>query len=506
MIDATGKSTPKRLTFGQWGLWLGPIVGLLVYLLAPEADPGSAVSNGLSPAGRIVAGVGVWMAIWWLSEALPLAATALLPVAVLPILTGGTIGVRGAAVSYAHEMVLLFFGGFILGRAIEHVGLHRRIALSAIRLAGTRPHRLIAAFMLTGAFLSMWISNTATAVMMLPIALSVIHMIQPETDDPRPTQHTPFATALLLGVAYSTSIGGMGTLIGTPPNAQLAGFVTDQYGIRITFAQWLLIGLPLMVLLLPAAWWVLTHLAFRVENEPLSRAGQLLDEEIGKLGRMSASEWRVTGIFACTALAWITRQWLAQITIGGDWRPLVGLTDTGIAMLAGVAVFTLPGERGKPLMGWEQMRSIPWGVLLLFGGGLSLAKAAKDTGLADFVGMSVASWEGLSPFVLLAAMALVIVLLTEMTSNTATAAAFLPVIGGAAQGLQIAPLQMLVPATIAASCAFMMPVATPPNAVVFSSGAVTIRQMCKAGVWMNLISWGVLLLVSTALVPVVCSE
>ena len=500
--------TPGSSRTPGWGLWLGPVVGLAIYLLLPETAPSASEAAeatrqlGLTTAGRVVAGVGAWMAIWWLTEALPLAATALLPIAVLPLLTGGEIGIRTASASYAHEMVMLFFGGFILGRAIEHVGLHRRVALTSIRLAGTRPHRLIAAFMLTGAFLSMWVSNTATAVMMLPIALSVIHLVQPPSGDPVPTQQTPFASALLLGVAYSTSIGGMGTIIGTPPNAQLAGFVSTQYNIEITFDQWLMIGLPLVIILLPVTWLVLTRLAFRVPNEPLAGAAQMLSQALKDLGRPSACEKRVALVFVLTAVAWITRQWLTAITIGG-WQPLAGLTDTGIAMMAAVTIFVLPGEPGKRLMGWEQMRSIPWGVLLLFGGGLSLAKAAQVTGLADFIGGSVAAWDGLSPLALLAIITLVIVLLTEMTSNTATAAAFLPIIGGAAQGLEIAPLQMLVPATIAASCAFMMPVATPPNAVVFSSGTVTIRQMCKAGVWLNLIAWLVLLAASDVLVPIV---
>lgn len=482
----------------QLGLWIGPLFGLLIYWIAPETQ--DAASDGLSPAGRIVAGVGAWMAVWWLSEALPLAATALVPVAVLPLLTAGEISVRTAAAAYAHEMVLLFLGGFILGRAIEHVDLHRRVALTAIRFAGTRPHQLIAAFMWTGAFLSMWVSNTATAVMMLPIALSVIQLVQP-TDREQATNKSVFATALLLGVAYSTSIGGIGTLIGTPPNAQLAGYISSNFDFEISFATWMLVGLPLVLILLPVTWLVLTRVAFRVPNEPLSDADQTLKTALSALGPPTGAEIRVGIVFLLTALAWISRQWLTGLTLGEDWQPLSGLSDTGIALVAGVAVFVLPGEKGQRLMTWEQMRTIPWGVLLLFGGGLSLAKAAQATGLANFVGSTVAGWEGLSPIILIAVITLVIVLLTEMTSNTATAAAFLPIIGGAAQGLDIAPLQMLVPATLAASCAFMMPVATPPNAVVFGSGAVTIRQMCWAGIWLNSFAWITLIAVSYWLVP-----
>ncbi len=482
----------------------GPLIGLVVFWLLPAEDLASG-QGGLSFAGRVVGGVGAMMALWWVTEALPLAATALVPVAVLPILTLGEIPIRASAAAYAHEMVLLFFGGFILGRAIEHTGLHRRVALGAVSIAGTRPRKLIGAFMATGAFLSMWVSNTATAVMMLPIALSVIQLTRANPHDDAPVR-SPFATALLLGVAYSTSIGGMATLIGTPPNAQLAAFVETQYEIEISFVSWMLAALPLTLVLLPLAWWSLTRITFRTGNEPLDGVDDALRRERRAMGRMSQGERVVTGVFLVTAAAWISRQWLNQVTLPNGAQPFVGLTDTGIAMLAGVVLFMLPAGEGRRVLTWREMQTIPWGVLLLFGGGLSLARAADQTGFASFVGESVAGYQFLPTFVLLLILIATIVFLTELTSNTATAAAFLPVVGAAAIGLGVAPLSFLAPAVLASSCAFMMPVATPPNAIVFSSGAVTVAQMCRAGLWLNLFSIVLLGVAAYLLTPLLAAS
>ena len=483
------------------GLFGGPLLAALVYFLLPSTDPAAALeaADGLTHAGRAVAAVGILMACWWLSEALPIPATALLPLALFPLLTGGEITIREAATSYGHELIFLFVGGFMLALTMERWQLHRRLALRTILIVGTYPRRVILGFMIASAGLSMWISNTATVVMMLPIALSVIELVRrsfrrakdltlPEDGEP-----FPFAICLLLGTAYGASIGGLATLIGTPPNALLAAFVSDNYGRQITMQSWLPIGLSASVLFLPLCWWLLTGLVFPVRMPPIPGGRALIREELLRLGKMSAAERRVGVLFLATALAWITRGWLTKIEIGGV-SPFAGVSDAGIAMLAAVLLFALPAGRGRErLLTWTQAVKLPWGILLLFGGGLSLAAAIRSTGVDRFIGGSVAGLEGSPTPVLVAAASALVIFLTEMTSNTATTATFLPIIGAAAEGLGLDPLLLLVPVTLAASCAFMMPVATPPNAIVFGSGEITIPQMCKAGIWLNLIGLAIVL-------------
>ena len=455
------------------GLFAGPVL-FLVMLLVPAPE-------GLSAAGWRAAAIGVLMAIWWISEAIPIPATALLPLVLFPLL--GVAPVDAAASPYANPIIFLFLGGFLLALGMQRWGLHRRIALGIIRAMGTGPRNLVWGFMAATAFLSMWVSNTATAVMMLPIGLSVIELLQrregKETAADPSESH--FAIALMLGIAYSASIGGMGTLIGTPPNALLAGFLRESYGVQIGFAQWLGIGVPLVVVMLPLCWLVLTRWVYPIRTGELGDGRAVIEREMREMGRISRPETLVAGVFTLAALAWIFRPLL---------EPLIpGLSDTGIAMAAGLLLFLLPVDlgRGEFVLTWEWATRLPWDALLLFGGGLSLAAAISDTGLAEWIGEAMSGLGGLPHLLLVILVTATIVFLTELTSNTATAAAFLPVLGSVALGIGENPLLLVVPAALAASCAFMLPVATPPNAIVYGSSFVSVPQMARAGVWLNLL-------------------
>ncbi|MCL7968740.1 MAG: DASS family sodium-coupled anion symporter [marine benthic group bacterium] len=448
--------------------------------------------GGLSGAAWRTAAVGVLMASWWVTEAIPIPATALLPLALFPVLGIGTIG--EAAAPFANPLIYLFLGGFLVAKSMQGVGLPRRIALETVRLFGTRPGSVIAGIMAASAFLSMWVSNTATALMMLPIGISLIELLPGEADEPSRSQ---FGTALMLGIAYACSIGGMGTLIGTPPNAFLAGFMLETYGVEIGFAQWMLLGVPLALVGLPLAWLILTRFVFPVPFEEIPGGAELIQSRRQALGPMRSPEKRVAAVFALTALAWMTRPLLQ------DWIP--GLSDAGIAIGAALLLFLIPsGEPGGGrLLTWRQAEATPWGVLVLFGGGLSLAAAIGRTGLGDWLGgrmETITHW----PLVLLvAAVVATVILLTELTSNTATAATFLPVLGAVALAIGQDPLVLAVPAALAASGAFMLPVATPPNAIVYGSGAVEMTDMVRAGVWINLLFTLLITAASRVFVPVV---
>ena len=473
------------------GRWAGLAVAAAMLLAPPPA--------GLDAAGWRTAAVGLLMALWWMTEALPIPVTALLPLVLFPLL--GVAGVDAAAAPYAHPLIFLFLGGFLIALALERWRLHRRIALSVVRLLGARPVRLVAGFMTASALLSMWISNTATAMLMLPIGLSLVELVQGEAategaiDADARGGH--FALCLMLGIAYGCSIGGTATLIGTPTNALLAAFLADAYALEVAFVDWLLLGLPLVALALPLTLAVLTRV-YPIRLREVPGGAAFIRQELERLGRLGRPEARVAAVFAATAAAWITRPWLER------WLP--GLSDTGIAMAGGLALFLVPagaGRRGEALLDWPTARRLPWGVLLLFGGGLSLAAAIRDTGLAAWIGEALRGLGALpAPLVVLLATA-VILLLTELTSNTATAAAFLPVLASMAAGLGIEPLRMLVPATLAASCAFMLPVATPPNAIVYGSGRVSVPQMARAGAWMNLVMLVLVFVLCWVLVPLV---
>jgi len=482
---------PERPHHGarRWG-WVGlvasPIVGLIVYLLL---EPGGELSE---PARRVAA-IAATMTALWLSEALPLAVTALLPLALFEPL--GVTPMRAAAAPYADPIIFLFMGGFMIALTMERWGLHRRLALNLLRLAGTRLSVMVGAFMLAAAALSMWVSNTATAVMMLPLGLSVIALL-PE-DSPASER---FAPCLLLAIAYSCSIGGLATLIGTPPNVVLAGFVRDSYGFEIGFGQWMLLGLPLALVFLVFAWLLLTRVLFPLGRSELPGGPDAIREQLRTLGRISRPETLTLVVFTLTALLWMGR-----VPLSGTFPVLAGLSDAQIAIAAGVLLFAIPvrPRAGVFLLDWTTASRLPWDVLLLFGGGLSLAAAVRVTELDAWIAHSVSGLAGAPEWVVALGVATLVVFLTELTSNTATATVFLPLLAGAAEGLGVDPLVLLVPAAVASSCAFMLPVATPPNAIVYGSGRLRIGQMARAGIALNIVSIVLATLAGAWLAPLI---
>lgn len=456
------------------GVSTGVAVFLAVLALPAPAD--------LAPEAWRTAAVAFLMAIWWLTEAVPIAATALLPIVLLPLVGAGTI--TEVAAPYANPIIFLFLGGFLIALSMERWQLHRRIALGILSRVGGRPAAILAGFMAATAFLSMWVSNSAVALMMLPIGLSVVGYVEPAGESgsgegTAPT--TGFALALMLGIAYAANIGGMGTLVGTPPNAFLAGFVQESYGIEIGFAAWLKLGLPLVLLALPLVYLVLARLMTRgAGTGDAAGAREAIRSELAALGPVTPAEKRVALVFVLAAGLWIFRPLLEP------WIP--GLSDAGIAITCGLLLFLLPAERaGRRVLDWEWAERLPWGVLILFGGGLSLAAAIDRTGLNTWLGGGAAGLADWPPWLFIGLVTAIVVMLTELTSNTATAAAFLPILGAVAVEVGWDPRLLAIPTALAASCAFMLPIATPPNAIVYSSGRVTIAQMARAGMWANVI-------------------
>ena len=448
----------------------GPVVAIILLLLpAPE---------GMSaPAWRLVA-LAAWMVIWWLGEAVPIPATALLPIPMMPLLDIAEM--KPVAANYGHTLIFLFLGGFLLAASMQRWGLHKRIALKIVSVVGTSPGSIIAGFMAATAFLSMWISNTATTIMMFAVGISVIGFIGQKAPDAAKVRN--FGVALMLGIAYSASIGGVGTLIGTPPNALLASFLQSTYDIQIDFFTWMMFGIPVVVVMLPVAWIMLTKVIFPAKNLQIGDAGSIIKTELDALGSMSKGEKTVAIVFVCAALGWILRKQLVAFTG-------LPINDTSIALLAALALFAWPvsREKGHFAVDWEAARHVPWGVLILFGGGLALATGFKGTGLADWIGHQVSGFD-VSTWVLVFIILTAIVYLTEITSNTATTATFLPILGAVAVGLGMDPRMLAVPVALAASMAFMMPVATPPNAIVFSYEDLHLGDMVKAGFWLNIIA------------------
>jgi solute carrier family 13 (sodium-dependent dicarboxylate transporter), member 2/3/5 len=481
--EATADTLPDRRR--QIGLFLGPAVFLFM-LFAPAPD-------GLSVEGWRTAAAGLLLAIWWITEAIPIPATSLLPLVLFPLLEIQPI--RNAAAPYANPLIFLFMGGFIIALAMERWNLHRRIALAVVRAIGVRPSSVVLGFMVASAFLSMWVSNTATAVMMLPIGLSVILLVRPDTEygEGQPLDFN-FALCLMLGIAYAASIGGLATLIGTPPNALLAAFMLEAYGVEIGFVQWMIVGLPLVVISIPIVWLSLTRIIFPIKIREIPGGAVMIREQYRMLGPVSYGEKAVAVVFTGTAFLWIFRPVVEQ------WLP--GLSDAGIAMIGALALFIIPMNRRltRFVMDWESAAKLPWGVLILCGGGLALADAVTATGLAEWIALALRGLGEWPTPVLVLAVILLIIFLTELTSNTATAAAFLPLVAALAVGVGENPLLLVVPAAIAASCAFMMPVATPPNAIVYGSGYVTIPQMVQAGWRLNILFAGLITLVVYSLV------
>ena len=459
----------RNFSLSTAGLYLGPSLFILLLLLpAPE---------GLTPAAWKTAAVALFMATWWITEAIPIAATSLLPIVLLPLL--GITGIRESTTPYANPLIFLFMGGFIIAIAMQSWNLHRRIALNIISVIGIKPTSIIIGFIIASAFLSMWVSNTATALMMLPIALSVLQFSAAKSSGDESVFN--FEIALMLAIAYACNIGGIATLIGTPPNALLAGFMLENYEIEISFVRWMAVGLPIVLLMLPLMYFVLTKIAFPVRITELPGGQEVITRELSQMGAITVPEKRVAIVFTLTALLWIFRPLLAHL--------LPGLSDAGIAIGAAIFLFILPSgsEDDGSLLEWSDLKELPWGILILFGGGLSLASAISSSGLAGWIGESVSGLQFLHIFLLLLAVILIVIFLTEITSNTATAAAFLPILASTAIGMGQNPMLFIMPAAIAASCAFMLPVATPPNAIIYGSDRVTIPQMAKAGLMLNMI-------------------
>jgi sodium-dependent dicarboxylate transporter 2/3/5 len=467
------------------GLPIGLILFFLVLTLpAPE---------GMSPEAKKTAAVAVLMGAWWITEAIPIAVTALLPVALFPLL--GVTSSADAASSYANHLIFLFMGGFIIALAMQKWNLHRRIALRIIDMAGTSPLRIILGFMTATAFLSMWVSNTATTIMMVPIGMAVIGYF---CGDHSEGTDSNFALSLMLGIAYSASVGGIGTLIGTPPNLVLANTMEEMYDITIGFSEWFAVGFPLVLIMIPLIWLWLTRVVY--PPRAANRQSSVIGEEIRRLGPASRGEKIILTVFVLTALCWIFRQTkeIGGLVIPGLDRLMPNVSDSAIAVFFAALTFLIPVKRDRLefLMDWEHASRLPWGILLLFGGGLSLANGFRVSGLARWIGASVRIFSNTPEIVLIGAVIAVIIFLTEMTSNTATTAMALPILGSVAVGLGKEPMVLLAPAAIAASCAYMLPVATPPNAIIFASGCVKIPQMSKAGFFLNLISIAVILLLT----------
>ena len=472
------------------GLWLGPSLFMAMLLMGQS-------QQAMPVDAWLVAAVGLWMAVWWSTEAVPVAATAFIPLILFPVLQ--VTPVKTVAQSYAHPTIFLFLGAFILALAVEKWSLHRRIALTVLSRTGTDGRKLILGFMIAASLLSMWMTNTSTAMMLLPIAASVAAMVAEKASGTSAESKRTFQVALLLSLAYATTIGGMATIIGTPPNVLLAGFIEETYGLQIAFLDWMLIGLPLALVLLPLGWVVLTRIAFTVDIAESKEAGDVIADMRRQLGVMHASERRVGLLFLVVVFCWMTRSWL------NDFSSFEGVSDAGIVMAAALLLFVIPAGdgSGQRLMVWEDVSRLPWGVLILFGGGLALAAQVSGSGLAVWLGESLLPVASLGTLVLIVAAAGLVVFLTELTSNLATAATFLPVIAAIAAQSGIEPLVLCVPVTLAASCAFMLPVATPPNAIVFSSGVLTIPEMVRAGFLMNLIALVALTILATVAVPLV---
>jgi len=468
------------------GLLLGMLIALAVYfMLGPR--------TGLDENARRLGAMVVLMACWWVTEAIPLATTALIPILAFPIL--GILPIDQTAAPYAHKLIFLFMGGLMLGAGLERWGAHKRLALHVILIVGTSPRRIIAGVMIAAAILSAFVSNTATAMMMLPIVLSIGDLAAGE--DPDTPDARRFTTCLLLALAYGCSIGGLATLTGTPPNGFLAGFLDQEFGIQMTYARWLRFGIPLTAVLLPLSWIYLVFVALPVRLGAVPGGRASIRARLTALGRITTPELLACSIFTLTAILWITHSWIENAF------SLPRVDDASIAIGGALLMFAMPVDRTLQtrVLSWKQAERIPWGILILFGGGLALAQGVTQTGLDSWIGTQIGSAGNPGELPMLGGVTTLVVFLTEITSNTATTSALLPVIAAVAEGLHIDPTLLLIAAAVGASCAFMLPVATPPNAIVFSSGRISIRQMAFAGFGLNLVCIVVITLMVWGLAP-----
>jgi len=466
------------------GLFLGPLLFILIFLFSVDVAHADLF--------RVLA-LAIWMVIWWASEAIPIPATALLPIVALPLLN--IFEVSEATAPYASSIIFLFMGGFIIALALEKHNLHQRIALNLLKLTGSSGNGIILGFMIATALLSMWISNTATAVMMLPIALSVARLLLTKDKKPTPSEKN-FTQGLMISIAYAANIGGAMTLIGTPPNVVMAGYLSEILKYEMSFSRWLGIGLPAGLTLLFITYVLITRVLFKNNMEKISGSEQLVNNELKKLGSISKSEKLVLAIFLFTACCWIFKQQINEV-IG---HPL--LNDTVTAMTGGLLMFITPIDlkQSKFLLKWKDTKRLPWGILLLFGGGMCLARAMEKVGIIQLMGDFVKNQGHLDTILIILITTTIVLFLTELMSNVALVTIFIPVIIGIAEGLEINPLLLVIPATIASSCAFMMPISTPPNAIVFSSGYIKMREMIRAGFILNILAIAVLVLLNMLLV------
>ncbi len=475
---------------------IGLIAGPLVFTIFLNA----AVPAGLNPEAWKVIALAAWMVAWWITEAMPLPVTALLPMIALPML--GIFSQEEASSPYASPIVFLFMGGFLIALAMEKRNLHSRIALNLIRMIGTNPNAIILGFMIATAFLSMWISNTATAVMMLPIAMSVVKLLGERISAENPAGIKNFSLVLLLSIAYSANIGGTATIIGTPPNVVMVGYLDQFYNYDLAFGKYMLVGIPAAVIMLAITYVLLTKILYPNKIKGQKDTGELVVNKLLALGKISRAEGLVATVFILTALTWMFRSPINNIL-----RTNL-LNDTLIGMAGGILMFIVPVnlKKGEFIMDWSTTKELPWGILLLFGGGLTLAKAMEVTGIIQSVGEAVSGNSQWELWLLLLVLTSIMLFMTELMSNVALCVIFLPVVLGIADGLNIPPLMLAIPVTLASSYAFMMPVSTPPNAIVYSSGYISMKQMVKAGLILNLISILLLMILSQTLIPWVYEE
>ena len=487
-------------------IWLiaGPCGALLVYFLLPDQYLDTQGAPAVfDHAAKATLALLVWMAIWWLTETTDIVITALLPIALFPLFSIASI--KAATSPYASHIIFLLLGGFIIAVAIQRWGLDRRIALGILRSIGGSPSRIVGGFMLATAFLSAFISNTAATAIMLPIGVSVISSLLPSKHQDGKKHNHSFAACIMLSIAYAANIGGIATVIGTAPNLFVVSFIRDAidtpYQLDISFLDWAKIGVPLVCILLPICWVLLTKIIYKVDKAELNHPDIFLKNESRALGPMNYEEKTVLWVFGITVLLWLSRTYLQSIEVsilGNIMVPLAGLTDSSIAIFSAILLFILPARNtsSKFILQWEHLRDLPWGILILLGGGLSLASAVKTNGVAEFIGAQATVLSSMPPFLILLIVIGAIVFLTELTSNTATTATLVPVLAAIAPVLSINPYLLVIPTAMAASCAFMLPIATPPNAIVFGSGHITMRQMRKTGFWLNILCLTVIALLA----------
>ncbi|TVZ08921.1 sodium-dependent dicarboxylate transporter 2/3/5 [Cellulophaga sp. RHA_52] len=467
------------------GLVTGPLVFLCILLLPTTI---------LSTNADAVIAIALWMVIWWITEAVSISVTALLPLILFPILKIMPLNTVGA--NYGNKIIFLFFGGFILALALEKVNLHKRIALNIIKITGTTPNKVVLGFIIATATLSMWISNTASTVVMLPIAVSVIKLLVNDKDGFTKSDKN-FALSVMLGIAFSANAGGIATIIGTPPNSVLIGLLEEQYNIEISFLKWMIIGLPFSIVLLTVIYFVLVKWMFPNKQLEFSASKEVINSELKKLGPTSKKEKMVLVIFAITVFLWIFR------TLINSVFPSIGLSDTVISMIAAVSLFAVPYnlKKGDFILKWKDTEKLAWGILVLFGGGLALANGMATTGIVTTVTEAISN-SNINIFFTVSLLILLMLFMTELMSNVALITVLAPIVAGIAIGLNIPMLHILIPVTMASSCAFMLPMATPPNAIVFASGYIKVKQMARVGIILNLIAVALLILLFQFVLPI----